>query len=67
MDTVTGCTKEFWCIEMDCSSYNNGEKCGTCEKNGKCEHCVLQSTANKPDGCADEAYYIQYGYPEEVE
>ncbi len=62
---VTGCTKQFWCAEIDCASYNTGDGCKSCEKYGKCQHCVLQGTKNKPDGCADETYYIQFGYPEE--
>lgn len=62
---ATGCTKEFWCIETDCASYNTGDGCKTCDKYGTCENCILQHVRNKPDGCADEAYYIQFGYPEE--
>lgn len=59
--------QSFWCIETDCASYNTGTGCKTCEKYGTCENCILQGTKNKPDGCADEAYYIQFGYPEEEE
>lgn len=64
---VTGCTKDFWCAWMECTSYNNGSGCSKCDKYGTCENCILEHTKNKPDGCADEAYYIQYGYPEEEE
>jgi hypothetical protein len=65
--SVTGCKNQFWCVEVDCASYNTGKECKTCEYYGKCQHCVLQGTKNKPDGCADEAYYIMFGYPEEEE
>lgn len=59
--------QSFWCVEMDCTSYNTGKECKTCEKFRTCDNCILQYTKNKPDGCADEAYYIQFGYPEEEE
>lgn len=62
---VTGCDKNFWCAWMECTSYNNWSGCSKCDKYGTCENCILEHTKNKPDGCADEAYYIQYGYPEE--
>ena len=64
---VTGCTKQFWCAEIDCASYNTGDGCSKCDKFGTCDNCILEGTENKPDGCADEAYYIQFGYPEEEE
>lgn len=34
---VTGCTKDFWCVWNECTSYNNGSGCSKCEKFGTCE------------------------------
>lgn len=59
--------ESFWCVEMDCASYNTGDGCKTCEKFRTCENCVLQSSDNKSHGCEEEGYYLLHGYPEEGE
>lgn len=68
-ETIQGCTKEFWCVETECESYNNGKNCQTCDKYGKCNFCITQdggeNPVNNPDVCRDRAYNICYGYPEE--
>lgn len=66
-----GCNTEFWCVEFDCPSYNNGFRCSDCAKYGKCNFCVLQDFDKNPecnpDYCADIAHGICYGWSEDYE
>lgn len=55
----------FWCIHYDCIFYSNGCFCSKCSKYGICDNCVFEYCKNKPYECGDEAYYIQFGYPED--
>lgn len=34
----------FWCVEINCDSYNTGYKCKFCEKYGRCDYCILQGS-----------------------
>lgn len=53
----------FWCVEMGCDSYNTGYKCNQCEKNGRCEHCVLISAdkTRRPESCIELDRGLRYG------
>lgn len=45
----------FWCTEIHCDSYNNGEQCPNCEKYQCCGYCCLQNEiAMKSDSKSDE-------------
>ena len=33
----------FWCYEMNCASFNNGNGCKKCEHYQECTHCILMN------------------------
>ena len=54
----------FWCVEMDCSSYNNGAACSGCNIDGTCGNCILFDSRDgcRPSECRQRLDDIQRGY-----
>lgn len=53
--------EHFWCVWTECTSYNNGSVCGTCEHNNRCEDCCLQNSGKKPERCKEIERGLKYG------